>query len=45
MKVAILASGGKDSTYASWWASLQGWEVVALVTVLVNGKDLSLIHI
>ena len=39
MKVAILASGGKDSTYASWWASLQGWEVVALVTVLVNGKD------
>ena len=39
MKVAILASGGKDSTYASWWASLQGWEVVALVTVLVKGKD------
>jgi len=39
MKVAILASGGKDSTYAAWWAGLQGWEVVSLVTVLVRGED------
>ena len=39
MRVAILASGGKDSTYASWWAGLQGWEVVSLVTVLVRGED------
>ncbi len=39
MKVALLASGGKDSTYAAWWASLQGWEVVSLVTVLVRGED------
>ena len=39
MRVAILASGGKDSTYASWWAQLQGWEVVSLVTVLVKGED------
>ena len=39
MRVAILASGGKDSTYAAWWASLQGWEVVSLVTVLVRGED------
>ena len=39
MRVAILASGGKDSTYASWWAQLQGWEVVALVTVSVKGDD------
>ena len=39
MRVAILASGGKDSTYASWWAQLQGWEVVSLVTVLVRGED------
>jgi len=39
MRVAVLASGGKDSTYASWWARLQGWEVVSLVTVLVKGDD------
>ena len=39
MKVAILASGGKDSAYASWWARLQGWDVVSMVTVLVRGKD------
>ena len=39
MRVAILASGGKDSTYATWWAGLQGWEVVSLVTVLVRGED------
>jgi len=39
MRVAILASGGKDSTYASWWADLQGWEVVSLVSVLVRGED------
>ena len=39
MKVAILASGGKDSTYASWWAGLQGWDVVSMVTVLVRGED------
>ena len=39
MKVAVLASGGKDSTYAAWWAELQGWEVVSLVTVLVQGDD------
>ena len=39
MRVAVLASGGKDSAYASWWAQLQGWEVVSLVTVLVKGDD------
>jgi len=39
VRVAILASGGKDSTYAAWWAGLQGWEVVSMVTVLVRGED------
>ena len=39
MRVAVLASGGKDSTYAAWWAQLQGWDVVSLVTVLVKGDD------
>ena len=31
MRVLILASGGKDSSLASWWAMCRGWEVVALV--------------
>ena len=39
MRVAVLASGGKDSAYATWWAQLQGWDVVSLVTVLVKGDD------
>jgi len=39
VRVAILASGGKDSSYAAWWATLQGWEVVALVTMGVRGSD------
>lgn len=39
MRVAVLASSGKDSTYAAWWAGLQGWDVVSLVTVLVRGED------
>ena len=39
MRVAILASGGKDSTYSAWWAELQGWDVVSMVTVLVRGED------
>ena len=39
MKVAVLASGGKDSTYATWWALMQGWSVECLVTVHVTGVD------
>ena len=27
VRVAVLSSGGKDSTYAHWWATLQGWDV------------------
>lgn len=39
MKVAVLASGGKDSTYASWWAHMKGWSVEALITVKILGDD------
>ena len=35
----MLASGGKDSSYAAWWASLQGWEIVTLVTMGVQSSD------
>ena len=39
MRIAVLASGGKDSSYAAWWASLQGWEIVTLVTMVVQSSD------
>ncbi len=39
MKVAVLSSGGKDSSYAAWWCELQGWEVTCIVTVVVTGGD------
>ncbi len=39
MKVAVLASGGKDSTYASWWALMQGWSLEAMITVKIIGDD------
>ena len=39
MRVAVLASGGKDSTYASWWAQMQGWSLKAMITVKIEGDD------
>ena len=39
MKVAVLASGGKDSTYASWWALMQGWDLEVMITVKITGDD------
>ena len=39
MRVAVLASAGKDSAYAAWWAMMKGWEVECLVTVRVTGDD------
>lgn len=39
MRVAVLSSGGKDSTYAIWWALMKGWEVSMIVTVRVEAND------
>ena len=39
MKVGVLTSGGKDSAYSAWWAQMQGWEVVALITVGIEEED------
>ena len=39
MRVAILSSGGKDSTYAHWWAILQGWDVLSLITCKIVKDD------
>ena len=39
MRVLVLASAGKDSSYATWWATLRGWDVAGLVTLRVTGDD------
>ena len=44
MKVAVLFSGGKDSTYATWIAEHQGWDVEALVSVLPKGVESLMFH-
>jgi ABC transporter with metal-binding/Fe-S-binding domain ATP-binding protein len=44
MKVASLFSGGKDSTYALWYAQLQGWDIEALVTVFPERADSWMFH-
>ncbi|MGA3110070.1 MAG: diphthine--ammonia ligase [Candidatus Bathyarchaeia archaeon] len=44
MKVASLFSGGKDSTYALWYAQLQGWDVERLVTVFPEAQDSWMFH-
>ena len=44
MKVAVLFSGGKDSTYATWIVEHQGWDVAALVSVLPRGIESFMFH-
>jgi diphthine-ammonia ligase len=44
MKVAVLFSGGKDSTFALWYAQMQGWDVNTLVTVLPQSADSWMFH-
>jgi len=44
MKVAIMYSGGKDSTYALHYAKERGWDVRYLVSVKPTRKDCFLFH-
>jgi len=44
MRTAVLFSGGKDSAYALWCAMHQGWEVVALVTMLPRSPSSWMFH-
>jgi diphthine-ammonia ligase len=44
LRVAVLFSGGKDSTYAVWIAQHQGWDIAALVTVKPFGPDSLMFH-
>jgi len=45
VKVAVLFSGGKDSTYALYVAQQRGWEVSNLITVVPEGDDSMLYHV
>jgi uncharacterized protein (TIGR00290 family) len=39
MKVCVLYSGGKDSTYSLHWAVFKGFEVICLITLLPKRED------
>jgi asparagine synthase (glutamine-hydrolysing) len=44
MKLAVLFSGGKDSTYATYLAKKEGYEISCLVTVESENKDSFMFH-
>ena len=44
LRVAVLFSGGKDSTYATWVMQHQGWEVASLITFKPESPDSMLFH-
>lgn len=44
MKVGILFSGGKDSTYAAWLAKKMGYEVECLITLVSKNKESFMFH-
>ncbi len=44
MRVVVLFSGGKDSTYAVWVLQHQGWEIASLVTVKPRSVDSWMFH-
>lgn len=44
MKVAVMYSGGKDSTYAIDYCLSKGWEIAYLLSVKPNRKDCFLFH-
>ena len=44
MRVAVLYSGGKDSTFALSWAQMQGWDVCGLVTLHSSNPHSFMFH-
>ena len=44
MKVAVLFSGGKDSTYATWIAQHQGWDIATLISILPRNVESMMFH-
>jgi ABC transporter with metal-binding/Fe-S-binding domain ATP-binding protein len=44
MKIGVLFSGGKDSTYSAWLAKKEGHELVCLITLFSENKDSFMFH-
>ena len=44
MRIAILFSGGKDSTFALYWAVQQGWDICCLVSLMPSRSDSWMFH-
>lgn len=44
MKLGILFSGGKDSTYAAWLAKKEGYEISCLISIISENKDSFMFH-
>ncbi|MEK6898438.1 MAG: diphthine--ammonia ligase [Nanoarchaeota archaeon] len=44
MKLGVLFSGGKDSTFATYTAKKQGNEIVCLISVISENKDSYMFH-
>jgi len=44
MKIGVLFSGGKDSTYAAWLARKNGYEISCLITILSANPDSYMFH-
>ena len=45
MRVAVLFSGGKDSTYAAYVAMQRGWDVTRLLSIVPEDRDSMLFHV
>lgn len=44
MKVAVLFSGGKDSTYTVYWTLKMGYEVACLITMISENPESYMFH-
>jgi len=44
MKVAVLFSGGKDSTFAAWLSKKEGHEISCLVSIISENKESYMFH-
>jgi len=44
MKVGVLFSGGKDSTYAAWFARRKGHELSCLISIFSENKESFMFH-
>jgi ABC transporter with metal-binding/Fe-S-binding domain ATP-binding protein len=44
MKLGVLFSGGKDSTYAAWLAKKQGYKISCLISIFSENKESFMFH-